>query len=165
MPIQRKGGRKKVGSMLTLFSFCLVAIGNVVLGCYTHGPLKKWTEHFNPSHFLKLQLQRHIQPEPEHPQNLKVCNILTSRHQDGRISEVASRTGTLFPKSSAWRSFLEYLRHYSSLWRRRLIKTRASGWAGAQLLSPRILTDLKYSNLSLFDTAARIYLSRFLPEL
>ena len=35
-------------------------------------------------------------------------------------------------------------------------KTRAGGRADAQLLSPRLLTDLKYSNLSPFDTATRI---------
>ena len=33
------------------------------------------------------------------------CNILTLRRQDGRISEVASRTGMPVPKSSARRSF------------------------------------------------------------
>ena len=37
--------------------------------------------------------------------DMESCNILTLRHRGGRISEVASRTGTPFPKSSAWRSF------------------------------------------------------------
>ena len=54
----------------------------------------------------------------------------------------------------------KFSRRYSSLWRRRLVKTRAGSRAGAQLLSPRILTDLKYSNLSLFDTATRIFIYR-----
>ena len=43
-------------------------------------------------------------------------------------------------------------------------KTRASGRASAQLPSLRILTDLKYSNLSLFDTATRIFIYHGFPR-
>ena len=38
--------------------------------------------------------------------DMESCNILTLRHRNGRISEVASRTETPLPKSSAWRPFL-----------------------------------------------------------
>ena len=38
--------------------------------------------------------------------DMESCNILTLRHRNERISEVASRTETPLPKSSAWRPFL-----------------------------------------------------------
>ena len=38
--------------------------------------------------------------------DMESCNILTLHHRNGRISEVASRTETPLPKSSAWRPFL-----------------------------------------------------------
>ena len=90
---------------------------------------------------------------------MRRCNILTLHHRNGRISEVASRTGTPFPKSSAWRSFFKCSTLQLAV-ASQTCKARAGGRAGAQLLSPRILTDLKYSNLSPFDAATRIFIHR-----
>ena len=91
------------------------------------------------------------------------CNIITLRRQTEEFRRLRARPRHPFRKVPPGAHFNQ--RATACCRRLRLVKRGRAAELTLSKPGPHILSDLKYSNLSLFDTATRILQSRFLPEL
>ena len=94
---------------------------------------------------------------------MESCNIRTLRHRWKGFQRLRAGPKRFLPKVPSGGHFKNCGRR-SLLRRLRLVERGRAAEPVLSCSTHAILTDLKYSNLSLFEAATRIYLLRFLPK-